>query len=318
MLTWLAAARRKRREINTTTNDTPAVEQGTVTVFDSDNVKLLVLLAAVQWLRTRTSIRKEVDDSSNRPAWPRALYALNFAFGDTQLVVSIALFVATFYQICNISAYHFEVACWLLTTSALVGITNTVFGMIIEKEGGGRTRSSYPYKTYLSLRFYAVLVVTLVALLVVPSLQLASQSGWPSFHQPAIGTPAMCYLERNGRMEWRNAGLSRRSLPISTGVPAVFSILVFGWLLGVGPGPRSLARVCRDAMGSWLMPISLLVFVPLLVCLGFAYNDISRLRRTAISHLSPDFNENAWTFGQVVPVVLLVLPVISFFREIVS
>lgn len=214
------------------------------------------------------------------------------------MITGIAMFGAIFHQQCTISAYHYEIVTWMFLISIVTTASTSFIGISTASfRGTGR-------KIALGCRLLAIL--TLVSLCsVFPNQVRTSRTGWPRFHQPAMGTAAICYLRGNEVDLGSQPQLARNGSPFVLGLVSVAVTVTVGFGLRFLPFPTWIAAI-----------ISIIPAILLILAVIFAGYNIASLRTEAYMHFLPGDNESEWGFGQIIPVVLLVLPLIAFLQTL--
>lgn len=121
-------------------------------------------------------------------------------------MTGFALFAATRAHICTLTAYHFQILCWLFALVGVSTISSTL--LVVDKSavdlfGPGRDPAACKGRRR-RIAFMCVRILALLAFLVVISFfPITLASSWtPKFPQPALSIRAFCYFNDNKPIEF--------------------------------------------------------------------------------------------------------------------
>ena len=204
------------------------------------------------------------------------------------------------------SAYHYQVVCWIF--AIIVSTSSTSVASLVAffawKDRAGRWKKRRITGCLIRL----ALLFTLVILGLEPLWYAQhSRSGFPEFPEPLMGARAVCFTGFDAPSS-RDTGLGSyaRAFWMTLGA-ALFSIVV------------CILKVLADLFiiaEHWIKPIFLFISqVPAVVTYGYAIYNIRFLRGKARDIFQPDENEDFLGFGQIVPLILLALPFVALLES---
>ena len=237
------------------------------------------------------------------------IYSLELGLSDAQIFTGFAMYGALRHQPCLMSAYHYQVVCWIfaiIVSTSSTSVTSLI-AFFAWKDRAGRWKK----RRIIGCLIRVALLLTLVILGLEPLwYAMHTPSGFPQFPEPLMGARAVCFTGFDGPSS-RQTGLDGYARPFwMTLGPALFSIVV------------CILKVLADLFiiaEHWIKPVFLFISqVPAVVCYGYAIYFIRTLRGQARQIFKPDENEDFLGFGQIVPLILLALPFVSLLESAAS
>ncbi|KAK5155185.1 hypothetical protein LTS14_006140 [Recurvomyces mirabilis] len=236
-------------------------------------------------------------------AWERTLQRAMLALSDQQMVAGIAVLIAGFAGWTTMSVYHWQVVTYLGWLSSNVHLTTLSF-----------LRDYLRHNTLLR-RFRLVGMALLVILLIVALVPTISNFWTATLYAKTSGIIPSCWTAQ--LPVWCTTGSEAQALGLAVfeagdsylidgpglgdvNPDAVVSyiILVGGFLWKAG----NLAETTQGFLQKWLWRFPMAILERPLRSLA---------RRKQVNTVSLDSSENAWNFGQILPLLLLALPLLA-------
>ncbi len=245
---------------------------------------------------------------------------MHLSLEDNLLVTGFAIFVALCLEQCSLTIYHLKLLSFL-------------FVMIFATSGtllwAGRFRSSRvvlqlwawaahskPMNNWVAIAI-VMCCLTLMAVLGAASFAIAMiafmNGRFPSFSQPAMAVQAFCFLpdkfpsELHKHVDTYNKAQHLAGLVMGASVSCFgFHCLMYCRRDRADPVNRGRSSLCHACF-------RMAVFSGHALVCGLATVQYLREWTVAQKYIDPATSEKAWGFGQIVPVMLLVVPILSFF-----
>jgi hypothetical protein len=247
--------------------------------------------------------------------WRRLFDGILVGLSDTQIITALALTIVTeFLTSCKVSAYHYNVVCELVLMSTMVHICSMT------------TIEHYFYNKLLaSVRILFIIANFILGLLLF--VRRAASDNFPTdipsnkdkTNMTSLVIPAVCSMGNNTSTPLPNdSSNSHRGIVSYVLVFAFFiaaaSLSMFHTHRFNNDKPFSAKKWtfwARGAMSVMALGVSILFMVHL--------NRLRVWMRSSGWFVVEDNGEYAWeSFGQLVPMILLILPVLQFVESVAS
>ncbi len=235
---------------------------------------------------------------------------------DTLLVTGYALFAAIYTQRCQITAHHLQVLGWLSATiciSSMLMLWSSkgtfkaaLLGVFSYNEGW---RLRFTYFAVVGGRGLALLGVYVLSI-IVPFQVLRTKM--PSNEQPAIALPAYCFMLDDYPPRFRDRTTNSGSpfwlslLSLLLPLPPLVLNHICQVLLNSESPSREIIFVVGDFFGTFW---SIVTTFPLLYHMFLSWT-------RSLPNIDPSTSETEWSFGQVVAMVVALVPFLAFFEAI--
>jgi hypothetical protein len=281
----------------------------------------------------------------------RGLRSALLSLEDTVLVASLALFTAVEVERCRLSMYHLKLLNWLFATLCIIIVVivsaraHTVAQVLTFSSSerparwgawpGARAATAVLARTVVH---GALFVMTLFQLGVLASMRM------PDFPQPAMALPAFCFSYDIYPRAFRG-DMDKYPAPRLVGQVALFSSAILGFLNGMhdiyisrirhwrrrrrrpsGSGDGNSGsdsnggtdndNTLHDSVLQRAMDTlkTVILSICIIVCIVFMFREWNAAQK----FLDPITAEKAWGFGQIIAVVMLALPILSFLRVVLG
>lgn len=224
------------------------------------------------------------------------------------LFLGYALFGAAHIKRCQLTTYHVK-----LLSKLFIVIFSSVFNSAMStayiclKSWGRENRGLRRVRVSLIVR--CVSAVALVALLATSVLFLASTET-PKFNQPAMAVPGYCFAKKYFEIKSQVEDLiGHNYTDLILGLVAMVSAIAY-FILAILKNQR---RMKAETPGSrWILRFATVI----LIALNLGYNTVILVRlwnewQGAQAYLAKNTSEKEWGFGQIVPVIMLINPILS-------
>jgi hypothetical protein len=222
--------------------------------------------------------------------------ATMFGLQDTLLIMGYAIFGAAHFKRCSVSIYHVKLLSRLCALIVLCACSIFISTYQIAPRD---TRKNKWVWVVIGFKIVASFVLAVISCY--PSLFLITTQT-PKISQPAMAVPGYCYTEnsftfRPNVQDKVGGNFEDFGIAGSTWVVFVVTMILFKYLV------TSRKVVCGIGLGIIAM------FVWMVVRLFQMWHE-------AQPYLQEGTSETDWGFGQVVSVILLIGPILTFFQTI--
>lgn len=262
----------------------------------------------------------------------QSLYAANLSLSDTQLITALAFSIAVYIKQCTLSVYHFQVSSWLQTVLLVTALASSS-ALIFASSWNDLSRKNWRInRRYLLGHIARIAVVCGIFATGSAYIGISSSTpaGLPDFPSPAMATNSICYYKDNtpkgaeifAGSYWGSKG-PMICLAVSFGTLLIFCVMSV-WRNRKGIHRSKSSQLDRRL--SMKFPTNsrshrffkffflsgfvlyILYVIPMAIAGVVVYN----LHVKAARLMTVDQSEDRWTFGQIIPTIILVLPFLSF------
>jgi hypothetical protein len=255
-----------------------------VTAFLSIIISAWIIV--LEWTNVG-SHRSAVAHSSRSPkyVWMEFLRKNLLAFSDQQLITGIGVQISAYIKICDISLYHLRIIACL---GLLSTVTHFLTLILLREYFANRTSLRN-----LRIAFMAINFILMVNMIVV---YLAY-----NHHTLGLTSPAMCFYRPGGR-----------NRAVGTIMASIFGAL--GVLLSLGAACFTLtARHMNTVLSfaaTWIILPAYIITVLVITPIGLSGAQAITSNKTLVP-INPGGSEKEWGFGQILPLLLLLLPLLT-------